>query len=150
MQENFRSETTKDELMGILIKKSHKAIFKIKTVDDPSEHIKLIGELITKLKKEDIKWVELTIDFTPILPSNTVSYTNKYNGNFVCHIEDFERFYLANYANIIKLDNVHNIPTKVTEDGWMMVGSNHKKNKKDRYNKLIKELQVLIGDWNAM
>lgn len=150
MHEIYRSEQTKDEMFVILIKKSHKAIFKLKVVEDASEHIKLINNLITTFKREDIKWVELTIDFTPTLPSNTISYTNKYNGNFVCHIEDFEKFYFANFPNIIKCDHVFNNPAKVAEDGWVTVTTGNKKGKKDRYNKIIKDLQVLIGDWNSM
>lgn len=149
MQEFFKSEQTKDELCVILIKKSHKALFKLRIIEDPSEHIKLMNNLVIHLKKEDVKWVELFVDFTPKIPSNTISYTNKYNGNFVCHIEDFERFYFANFQNLIKCDQIHYIPAKTTEDGWVTVTCN-KKGKKERYNNLIKELQVLIGDWNSM
>ena len=44
-------------------------------------------------KREDVKWVEMKLSFTPIIPVNTISYINKVNDNFVCHIEDFEKFY---------------------------------------------------------
>lgn len=149
MQEFFKSETSHDELSIVLIKKSHKAIFKIVLIDDATEHIKLASLVTEKLKKDDIKWVEMSFDFSPNIPPNTISYTNKYNNNFVCHIEDFERFYLANITKMIQQSHVYCDNSKVVNNGWTVV-SGQKTAKRDKYLKLLKELQVLVGDWNAM
>lgn len=149
MQEFFKSETSRDEILVILIKKSHKAIFKLKIIDDTTEHLKLITSLNEKLKKDDIKWVEIELSFKPIIPLNTISYTNKYNNNFICHIEDFERFYLSNITKIIKVDHVYCSHSRITDDGWTKV-SGYKREKKDKYLELLKELQTLVGDWNNM
>jgi len=149
MQEFFKSETSHDELSTVLIKKSHKALFKIVTIDDATEHIKLTSTVNEKLKKEDIKWVEMALQFTPLIPPNTISYVNKYNDNFVCHIEDFERFYLANITKMIQQAHVYCDNSKVVNNGWTVV-SGHKTAKRDKYLKLVKELQVLVGDWNSM
>ena len=47
MQQIFTTENTKDEIFVLLIKKSHKAIFKLKVVDDITQHIKLINTIDT-------------------------------------------------------------------------------------------------------
>jgi hypothetical protein len=150
MQQNFTTETTKDEIVIILIKKSHKAIFKLKTVDDITQHIKLVSAVDTFLKKEDIKWVELGADFEPVVPPNTVSFKNKYNDNIMVHISDFERFYLANVTNFIKLYHVYCDNSKVSEDGWIKVSSGHKKEKREKYDKIMTDLNILVGDWNNL
>ena len=149
MQSFFKSETFKDEILVILIKKSHKAIFKIKTCDDATEHLKLITNLNENLKKEDIKWVEIEISFKPEIPPNTISYINKYNNNFICHIEDFERFYLSNVTKIIQPNHIYCDHSRQTNDGWTKV-SGYKKEKRDKYAEIIQELQTLVGDWNNM
>src|SRR3989304_214820 len=107
MQQIFTTESTKDEVVIILIKKSHKAIFRQKIVDDITQHIKLINTIDTFLKKEDVKWVEMEVDFEPIIPINAISYKNKYNDNLIVHVSDFERFYLANINNLIKLHHIY-------------------------------------------
>lgn len=149
MQNFFKSDLTNDEILIILIKKSHKAVFKIKAIDDATEHLKLITTVTETLKKEDVKWVEMEIVFKPEIPPNTISYINKYNNNFICHIEDFERFYLSNVTNIIQPLHVHYTHTKITTDGWTKV-SDKKKDKKDRHLEIINELQILVGNWNNM
>ena len=149
MQELFKSETTHDEILIILIRKSHKAIFKLKTIDDITEHLKLLTELSDKLKKEDIKWVEIKLLFKPTLPPNTISYQNKYNDNFICHIEDFEKFYLSNVMKIIQLDHIYCSYSKTTDDGWTKV-SGYKREKREKHSEILKELQPLVGDWNNM
>ena len=148
MQDFFKSETTKDEILIVMLPKLHKAIFKLKTVDEAAEHINLINKLSVSLKRSDIKWVEMELDFSPKIPSNTISYTNKFNGNFVCHVEDFERLYLDNFSNIIKPDHIHQSAGKVEVNGWITV-TGSKKSKKDKYNKIIKDLELLVGDWNS-
>jgi len=148
MQQIFTTENTKDEIFVLLIKKSHKAIFKLKIVDDITQHIKLISTVDIFLKKEDIKWVEMEVDFDPVVPLNAISFKNKYNNNYIVHIEDFERYYLANISNFVKLHHVYCDNSKVTEDGWIKV-SGHKKEKKDKYDKIITELKVLVGDWTT-
>lgn len=149
MQQIFRSETSKDEIFLILIKKSHKGIFKLRIFDDVPEHINLINKINNYLKKEDIKWVEVMIDFKPKIPLNTISYLNKYNGNIVCHIEDFEKFYLANINNFIKLNHIYVNPSRISDDGWIK-NIDPKKEKKTKYNTIMNELINLIGDWNHM
>jgi len=147
MQEHYKSEDSHDEIIMIIIKKAHKAILKIKTVDISSIHIELISNTIDKLKKEDIKWIELTLNFDPKIPPNTISYINKYNNNLICHIEDFDNFYLTNITKIINLEHIYYVQNKVSEDGWIKV-SNYKTEKKDKYDKIIQEFQILVGDWN--
>lgn len=149
MQQFFNSELTKDEIQIILIKKSHKAIFKIKSIDDITEHINLTSKICIFLKKEDTKWVEIPIDFIPKIPLNTISYNNKYNGNIVCHIEDFEKFYMANLNNFIKLNYIYVDPNRLSEDGWIK-NIDPKKEKKLKYIKLRNDITNLVGDWNNM
>lgn len=149
MQEIFKSANTKDSVMAFLIKKSHKAIFKILSVDNAKEHLNLITEACTYLKNDDIKWVEIHLDFIPTIPPNTISYTNKFNNNFICHIEDFESFYMANIKKIIKFNHITCEFTKENDDGWVKVSS-FKREKKEKYDKIIEELSELVGDWNEL
>lgn len=147
MQEHYKSNTSHDEITIILIKKAHKGIFKIKSVDVSTNHIDLVTLIIDTLKKDDIKWIEITMNFEPTTPPNTISYVNKYNNNIICHIEDFNNFYLANILKLITVDHIYYVPTKVSNDGWIKV-SNHKVEKKEKYDKIIQEFQILVGDWN--
>lgn len=149
MEEHYKSKNSHDEIVVILIRKAHKAIFKLKSIDIATNHINLVLSTIEILKKEDIKWIEMLLNFTPMMPPNTISYINKFNGNYICHIEDFEKFYLANVMKLINIDNVYYIQSKVIEDGWIKV-SNYKTEKKEKYTKIIQELQVLVGDWNSL
>jgi len=149
MQQIFTTESTKDEIVIILIKKSHKAIFRLKVVDDITQHIKLINTVDTFLKKEDVKWVEMEVDFDPTIPVNTISFKNKYNDNIIVHMEDFERFHLANISNLIKIHHIYCDSSKVSEDGWIKV-SGHKREKKDKYDKILAELNMLVGDWSKL
>lgn len=148
MKEFFSSDHSKDQINIFLIKKSHRAIFKLISIDNSTEHINLLNKIIIYLKKNDIKWVETEIDFEPVIPTNTVSFINKYNNFFVCHIEDFERFYRTNIKNLIKINYLHHEYNKVSDDGWIKI-SCPKKDKKDKYDNLINELISLIGDWNS-
>lgn len=149
MQEIFKTAKSKDSILAILIKKSHKAILKLVSVDLPNEHLNLVTEVCTSLKNDDIKWVEITLDFQPTIPANTIYYINKFNNNFVCHIEDFERFYLDNVKKIIKPTHIHFDLTKVSDDGWVKVSS-PKHEKKEKYDNLMAELSKLVGDWNEL
>ena|SRR5579885_2374638 len=148
MQMIFSSEKSKDAIFTILIKKSHKALFKLKVVDDAFEHINLINKICNHFKKDDIKWIEITLNFSPKIPQNTIYFKNKFNGNFVCHIEDFEKFYLTNINLLVKLYHINTDP-KISEDGWIKV-FDPKKEKRDKYNKILKEFTNLVGDWNNM
>jgi hypothetical protein len=149
MEKIFGSSVTSDEIVVKFIKKAHKAIFIISLIDNATEHLKLVVNIIEKLKEEDIKWVEIESISEPKLPPNTISYTNKFNGNIVCHIEDFERFYLLNIRKFIRPTSVYCLPPKTTDDGWIVVSGN-KKVKNEKYITLLKELDTLIGDWNTM
>jgi len=149
MQKIFTSGISKDEILLVLFNKSHKSIIKLKVVDDSSEHIKLINDICIFLKKEDIKWVEIVTNFTPYIPPNTLSYINKHNNNFVCHIEDFERFYQSNAKNYIKISHIHYNPPKSTDDGWTKVIDTNKE-KKEKHTTIIQDMSILVGDWNNM
>lgn len=150
MEKVFNSEVSRDQINIILIKKSHKAVFKLISIDEITQHLKLIDLIDICLKKEDIKWVEFIVfdEFDPIIPTNVITYKNKYNNNMICHIEDFQKFYLSNVADFIRLNHIHYDNSKVAPDGWITVSS--KRNKKDKYDKIIKELSELVGDWTNM
>ena len=147
--QRFKSNTSQDEINITMYKKSHRAICKIKNADSVIEHIKLIGLLVSSLKKEDIKWVEIFIDFKAKLPLNTISYINKFNGNFVCHIEDFEKFYLANMESLIKINCIYVDPFNKVEDGWIVV-SDQRKKRKEKYEQFKQETISFVGDWNII
>jgi len=137
MQHVSKSDTTEDAILLILIKKSHRCIFKLQTVDSSTGHLNLIYTTSTFLKNEDIKWVEFELDFDPVIPPNTIYYINRYNNNFVCHVEDFVGFYTANIQKIVKPDHIHvNLP-KAT-DGWVKVTC-YKKEKNDKYDQIVQE-----------
>lgn len=152
MQQTFKAKKSNDVVNLILIKKSHKCIFKVMTLDNVNEHLNLITEISTYLKNEDIKWVEIEIDFIPVIPANTVSYNNKYNNNFICHIEDFEKFYLTNISKLIKLQNIYcsySSKMKQNSDAWIKVSS-YKTERKEKYDSIMYELKTLVGDWNEL
>lgn len=150
MEKLFSSETSKDQINIILIKKSHKAIFKLISIDETAQHLNLIELVDVFLKKEDIKWVEFLVvgEAELIIPTNAITYKNKYNNNMICHIEDFQKFYLSNISDFIKINHVHVDICKKSEDGWKMVSAKH--NKRDKYDQIILELSELIGDWNNL
>ncbi len=141
MQSKFVSNASKDEVHLILIKKSHKAILKIVCVDDVTEHVNLIKEIEKMLRKEDTKWIEFEIRFIPVMPPNSITYINKHNGNLVCHIEDFLKFYFMNVSNFINLNHIHYVNEK-NSGGWTLVGG-PKKGKKMKYDKILQELEKL-------
>jgi len=146
----FNSEVSRDQINIILIKKSHKSIFKLISIDDTTQHLKLIDLIDVYLKKEDTKWVEFIVfdEFDPIIPTNVITYKNKYNNNMICHIEDFQKFYLSNVADFIRINHIHFDNSKVSDDGWITVST--KRNKKDKYDKIIIELSELVGEWKNM
>ncbi|MCJ7637941.1 MAG: hypothetical protein MUO21_10670 [Nitrososphaeraceae archaeon] len=146
MQSNFVSDTSKDEVDLVLIKKSHKALFTLKCVDNVIDHIKLIKSVENSMRKEDIKWIEFDINFSPLMPPNSITYLNKHNGNIVCHIEDFLKFYFMNINNFIQLGHIHYediSKDKQKNGGWILVGG-PKKGKKVKYDEIIKELSKII------
>lgn len=148
MDKIFKSQTSNDKISININKKTHRCFLNIDVVDDAVEHVKLINNIITELKKEDIKWVEMISNFSVVLPKNAVTYTNKRNNNTVCHIEDFEKFYFANIQSFIKLYNVSTQDNK-DNDGWTVV-MDKKKDRRDKYNKIKVDIVNLVGDWNSM
>lgn len=150
MEKVFNSDVSNDQIIMILIKKTHKAIFKLISIDDITQHLKLIDQIDIYLKREDIKWVEFIVfdDFEPIVPLNAITYKNKYNNNIICHIEDFQKFYLSNVNDFVRINHIHFDNSKVSSDGWITV--TNKRNKKEKYEQIIKELSDLVGDWNKL
>jgi hypothetical protein len=149
----FKSQLTNDVIhLGVFLK-SHRALFKLKFVESASEHIKLISDIESFLRKNDIKWIEFNVTGDLIAPVNSVCYKNKYNNNTVCHIEDFTRFYYANIKNLFKVTNIKCKNKNIMTDskGWITVQSPHKY-KQDAYAIVIKELelfgQTLLNDWS--
>ena len=143
MQQKFEG-TTHDEILLFIIKKSHKAIFTLKSVDNATEHFNLITSIFEFMKKEDIKWIEFPIKFDPIMPPNAITFKNKFNDNLVCHIEDFVKFYFANIRNFIKLQHIYYSDDSKT-NGWTVVKS-PKKGKREKYDNLLKELVELVRE----
>ena len=142
MQQKFESELSEDQISLFLIKKSHKAIFTLKSVENSTEHVSLISKIETFLRAEDIKWIEFPIlSFDPIIPKNSITYINKFNGNLVCHIEDFVKFYFANIRNFVQITHFK-YNAEVNKGGWTVV-KDPKKCKREKFANLIKELETL-------
>ncbi len=163
---SFSSETSNDLIIIRHHERSHKAFFTLQHFDDFAENIKLISHIIEYLKSYDIKWVELMIGSNFEVPTNTVWFKNKRNGNINCHIEDFEQFYLANVIHIIKPGNltikiddnnetgndneiIDDNNDKDDDSGWTTV-FDKKHAKKQKINKIKKEVNTLLGDWNNL
>jgi len=145
----FKSELSQDEIVLILLLKSHKAIFDLKTVDDAIEHIKLISNIEKFLRKEDIKWIEFSTNIVnPIIPVNSVCYTNQHNNNINCHIEDFLKFYMSNVGQFIKLSHIKQKTGKNIKNPneWTTVKA-PQKIKKEKYDLILEELKLLGKDW---
>lgn len=145
--QKFKSAFSQDEIDILLYKKTHRCICKIRIADVSIEHLKLIGILSSSLKKDDIKWVEIAVDFNVKLHPNTISYKNKFNGNLVCHIEDFEKFYLTNMENLIKVNHIFVSSGKKIDNGWTIV-ADLRKLRKDKYVIFKQDTINLVGDWN--
>lgn len=157
---SFSSEASSDSIIIKHHERSHKTFFTLQQFDDFAENIKLISHLIEYLKSYDIKWVELRLGLNFKIPTNTVWFKNKRNGNINCHIEDFEQFYLANITHIVKPGNISIKPNvdsdgKVTDeeisDGreWTTV-CDKRLVRKQKMNKIKKEVDTLLGDWNNL
>lgn len=146
----FNSNITKDEIIIIINKEEHKSKFNIKTIDNTLEHIQLIKRICYELENLNIKWVNLEIDFEPIIPVNTlVSYISN-NSLLSCHIADFENFYFTNITNIIKQKHIHiQQGNKICDDGWITV-VDLKTERKNKYNNIKNELSNLVYDWNTV
>lgn len=148
----FKSESTGDEIELCVISKAHRAVFTLKFIESPSEHIKLISDVEGFLRKNDIKWVEIDIN-NPIIPVNSVCYKNKYTNNTVCHIEDFSKFYFANIKKLIQVKNIkfNNKNKPIDNKGWVTV-QKPQKYRENIYNEIMKELetfsQTLLNDWS--
>lgn len=143
----FKSEVSKDEIDIRLLRRSHKAIFKCIFIDVAIEYIGLIGMICDFLKKEDVKWVEVRVEFDPVIPSNTISYINKYNKGFVCHIEDFQAFYFRNIGKFVDIGRIYVDISGMLEDGWTKI-IDPKKERMEKYTIVKRQLIDLVGNWN--
>lgn len=138
----FKSEVSCDIIHVEIYLKAHRAVFNFKVLEKAIENAKLINDIENTLRKNDVKWIEFDIrEDVATIPVNSVCYKNKYTNNMACHIEDFKRFYYANLNNIIKVHHVKN-NKKNDSKGWTIVKSPGK-DKKDRYDEIIKELKSL-------
>lgn len=144
----FKSELSQDEVCLIILQKSHKAIFDLKSIDSATEHIKLISTIEKFLKKEDIKWIEFSASISnPVIPINSICYTNPHNNNVNCHIEDFLKFYMSNISQFVKLSHIKNKnKDKPDPSKWITVKAPQKV-KKEKYDLIIEELKLLGKDW---
>lgn len=143
---DFKSDRTKDNVSVASFPQSHRAHFNIVKFDELSENIKLLGQIIEHMKKEDIKWVVLKLKDDFEVPKNTVWYKNKKTGDINCHIEDFEKFYLANLKALIKHDIVHAPAKLVDEDGWIL-NVDKKKIRAKKVEQLKSEIDAIATDW---
>ena len=151
LKRDFSSKITMDKIEISYFKKSHKSDFKIKTIDDVYENIKLIGLMIEYSRQNDIKWICVNLTNEPKIPENTVWFKHEQTGNICCHIEDFEKFYIENMCDIIKRANIYYEQSKKQErvDGWIVV--KHRKNgKKIKLNKLLNDIKTLTSDWSVL
>jgi len=149
MQRILKSKISHDEIIITFSKKKHKAYFELKLYDNATEHFQLINNLTKLLKYKDIKWVEIELLFNPVIPINAITYINKKTNNFVCHIEDFEKLYLINLAQIIQIKHIYYCNSQKSVDGWIKV-SDYKKDKYNKYIEIIEELKILVCDWNNL
>lgn len=158
----FPSEKSKDLIEISYFEKSHKCNLFIKCVDDVFDNVRLVGTVITYLKKIDIKWVCLVFKSKEdiIIPENTVWFEHKYTSGVCCHIEDFDKFYITNLSNLltsklIYLPNTtstnHSNTEVVGDDGWTIVlginaKSNMVKQKKEKLDEIKKHLKELVSN----
>ena len=144
VMKTFTSETSQDILEVYFHQKSHNAFFTLKQIDNAVESTRLVTQLITFVKQYDIKWIVLKLDFIFKIPENTVWFKNKYNSNIHIHIEDFEKFYLQNLLQLIKLSNVYITSDGEDKDGWIKV-MDPKKEKRLKMNQLNKEVNGMLS-----
>ncbi|AYV78340.1 MAG: hypothetical protein Edafosvirus10_15 [Edafosvirus sp.] len=155
------STTTKDKLEAILVRERpgqqmfhRKAYFKLTKFDDVTENLKLLDDLVDKLKKNKVRWllVDFKDSFTiPQQISKTCTYEEDDRGNQThvkCIVNDFDKFYKENLKNLIKLGNI-NVTEPKEDDGWIQV-VNLKKLKRERINKVRTEVSDLKGCWVDM
>lgn len=144
----FSSDSEKDCIEIFINNRQHKAMFKILKYDDLSENMKILHQVIEYLKKGDIKWLHINNEhdkeFT--IPMNALCDINNKRKTVVCHIEDFENFYLTNIKNFIDT-NMLSIDMKTNEDGWTKV-FDKKKERKKKLLKVQEELNNLGLDWS--
>lgn len=145
----FVSDTTHDSIEVNHFIKSHKATFKIVNLEEVSENIRLVDGMVEYLKENDIKWVIIkSIDKNYVFPTNCVWFKNKKTGDTNCHIEDFQRFYLANMDKFFELRNIY-LNEGVSDDGWTRV-VNPKRERAKKIRQIEKEINALVGDWNSL
>ena len=141
MDKLITSLTTLDKLNLKIMYKLHRAIITIIAVDSIHEHIQILKYAIKYLKNRDIKWIELELNFDPIIPLNTIYFINKFNNNLVYHIEDFIKFYAKNIVHIIHINHIVN-SVPVNTDGWILVKT-PKRDQRDKYNMIINDANLL-------
>jgi len=138
----IKSETTNDEIEVTFFRKNQRCFFQTKWIDDAVEHLKLVNEISEMLKNSDIKWVELALDFKPEIPFNTVSY--RHINNFICHIEDFERFYSTNCENFVKINLIYLPIKRESKNGWTTI-TDMKKDRWNKFNQIKNDLISIMG-----
>lgn len=151
--QTISSVISKDSIIIKRYERSHKAYFILEKFDDFTENIKIINQTLEYLKSYDIKWIELTLGVNFKVPSNTVWFKNKKNGNINCHIEDFEQFYFANVTHIVKPRNLcvnNSVDVESNDDEEWTVVLDKKHVRKQKMNKIRKEVDSLLEDWNNL
>jgi len=146
--ENFESEHSNDSLKIKVINRSHKAEFEISKFDDLNENMKLLGNVLEYLKNNDIKWIIVEYNKSYTFPVNTIFKINP-NNKLLCHIEDFEKFYVENISKMLKMRNIHVGSTDEKNNGWTLV-INKKKEKQKKIIDIDKEIKSLTSDWNKL
>lgn len=147
--QEFKSVNSQDQINTSLFAKSHRAHVNIFRFDELSENIKLLGEVIEFLKKEDVKWIVLKLDPSFTVPKNAVWYQNKKTGDINCHIEDFEKIYLANLDRLVTPDIIHVSYSKVDKDGWVH-HVDKRKVKTQKLSRVRSEISAIATDWTQL
>ena len=146
----FHSTNTKDQIEITYFKKSHKSNLHIKTIEDVSENIKLVGDAILFLKNNGIQWICVALNNHPKIPENAVWFKHEKTGNICCHVEDFENFYLQNLINVININHIHiNATTDLDDNGWTLV-VDKRKLRKNKLQKIKTDINNLVTNWNDL
>jgi len=144
----FKSDISEDCIKVMYFNKHSKAGLNIKVIDNVAENIKLITIIIDHLRHNSLKWISLYNSRNYIIPTNSVTYVEN---NFICIlIEDFETFYLKNLTHMVKLNMVRTDHSKSKQiKGWTQI-IDKKKQRKDKFNRIKKDIEALAYDWNEL
>jgi hypothetical protein len=138
------TQNTKDIIEVSYHFKSHNATLIIKQIDNIYQHIDLIKKAINYLKENDIKWIIMDIKFKFNIPENTVWFKNKHTNAVHCHVQDFEKFYLQNLSNFVKISPIFiNSTNNNDNDGWITV-IDKKKAKRNKIAELNRDITKLF------